>query len=83
MKMEKSNSTVMKRSKFTEAQIVRILQSYDNGRDTESICREQGISKHTFYNWRRKYVGMDALQLKELKALQEENAGLDVCRPEP
>lgn len=66
----------MRKSKFTEAQIVRILQSYDNGRDTESICREHGISKQTFYNWRKKYGGMDSQQLKELKALQEENARL-------
>lgn len=66
----------MKKIKFTEAQIVRILQSYDHGRDTEGICREHGISKQTFYNWRKKYGGMDARQLKELKALQDENARL-------
>lgn len=44
----------MKKSKFSETQIVRILQSYDHGCNTESICREYGISKQTFYNWRKK-----------------------------
>jgi len=66
----------MKKSRFTEAHIVRVLKAYDGGRDAESLCRENDISKATFYNWRKKYGGMDSQQLKELKALQDENARL-------
>ena len=66
----------MKKSKFTEAQIVKILKEYELGKQTKDICREHGIAAVTFYSWKRKYGGMDAQQLKELKALQEENTRL-------
>jgi putative transposase len=66
----------MKKSRFTEAQIVSILKEYEAGKKTTDICREQGISVPTFYQWKRKYGGMNNQQLKELKALQEENARL-------
>lgn len=66
----------MKKSKFSEAQIVKILKEYDLGKATKDICREYGIAAVTFYSWKRKYGGMDTQQLKELKALQEENARL-------
>ena len=66
----------MKKSRFTEAQIVSILKEYEVGKKTTDICREHGISVPTFYQWKRKYGGMDNQQLKELKALQEENARL-------
>lgn len=66
----------MKKSRFTEAQIVSILKEYESGKKTTDICREHGISVPTFYQWKRKYGGMDNQQLKELKALQEENARL-------
>ena len=66
----------MKKSRFTEAQIVNILKEYEAGKQTKDICREYGIAVPTFYSWRQKYGGMDAQQLKELKALQEENARL-------
>lgn len=63
----------MKKQRFTETQIVSILKQYEGGRD---LSREYGISKATLYNWRKKYVGMDAFHLKEMKALQEENRRL-------
>jgi putative transposase len=66
----------MKKSKFSESQIVKILNEYEAGKSTRDICREHGIAPPTFYNWKRKYEGMDAKQLKEFKALQEENRKL-------
>lgn len=66
----------MKKSRFTESQIVNILKEYEAGKSTKDICREYGIAPPTFYSWKRKYEGMDAKQLKELKALQEENRKL-------
>lgn len=66
----------MKKSRFTEAQIVKILKEYESGKSTKDICREYGIAAPTFYSWKQKYGGMDAQQLKELKALQEENMRL-------
>ena len=66
----------MKKSKFTESQIIKALKENESGRSVETISRELGINTGTFYNWRKKYSGMEASQLKELKDLQEENAKL-------
>lgn len=66
----------MKKSRFTEAQIVKILKEYESGKSTKDICREYGIAAPTFYSLKQKYGGMDTQQLKELKALQEENLRL-------
>lgn len=66
----------MKTSKFSEAQIVKALKEYESGRSTEEISRELGISKITFYSWKKKYAGMDSDQLKKLKELEEENRKL-------
>lgn len=66
----------MKKSRFTEAQIVSMLQQYESGLKVTDICRDKGITPATFYSWKRKYGGMDAQQLKELKSLQEENRRL-------
>ena len=66
----------MKKSKFTESQIIKVIKENEQGRKTGEICRELGIHKGTFYNWRKKYAGMDASQLKELKELKEENRRL-------
>jgi len=62
----------MKRTKFTETQIIKILQEQENGRSTADLCREHGISQATFYNWKSKYGGMDASQLKRVKELESE-----------
>ena len=53
-----------------------MLQQYESGIKVTDICREKGITTATFYSWKRKYEGMDAHQLKELKSLQEENRRL-------
>ena len=66
----------MKKSKFTEGQIIKALKENEQGRKPEDICREMGIHKGTFYNWRKKYSGMDASQLKRLKELEDENSRL-------
>lgn len=66
----------MKKTRFTESQIVGILKQYDAGKTSEAICREHKISKATFYNWRKKYNGMDTHQLRKLKDLEEENKRL-------
>jgi len=66
----------MKKSRFTESQIVNAIKQHESGRKTEDLCREYGISRGTFYHWRKKYAGMDSLQLKRLKELEEENRKL-------
>lgn len=66
----------MKKTKFTETQIVHALKEYEAGKSVTDICRDLGINKQTLYNWKNKYSGMDSSQLAELKALKEENARL-------
>lgn len=66
----------MKKSRFSESQIVNAIKQHESGRKTEEICREYGISKATFYQWRKKYAGMDSLQLRRLKELEDENRKL-------
>ena len=66
----------MKRSKFTETQIVKALKEFDSGRKAEEICRELGISTVTFYKWRQRYGGMEVKELAKMKALEEENSRL-------
>lgn len=66
----------MKKGRFTEAQIIKALQEEQAGVKAEDVCRQLGISRATFYNWKSKYSGMDASQLKHLKDLQEENRRL-------
>ena len=66
----------MKRTKFSESQIIKALKENEAGRSVEEISRELGIHKGTFYNWRKQYSGMDTSQLKELKELRDENRKL-------
>lgn len=66
----------MKRKRFTEEQIVRALKENESGRPAKEICRDLGVSTNTFYNWRKKYGGMDRSQLKKLKELEAENRRL-------
>ena len=66
----------MKRSKFTESQIIKALKENESGRSVEEISRELGINKGTFYNWRKKYGGMEVSHLRRLKELEEENRKL-------
>lgn len=62
----------MKKSKFTEAQILRIISEQEKGKTVNEICRENGISQPTFYQWKSKYMGMDLNQLKHLKEMEKE-----------
>lgn len=66
----------MKKSKFSESQIIQILKSHEAGRTVSDLCREYGISDATFYKWRKQYGGMEVDQLKRLKDLEEENRRL-------
>lgn len=66
----------MKKSKFSPSQIAQILKAFDGGKSVEELIREYGISRPTFYNWRKKYGGMQASELKRVKELEEENAKL-------
>lgn len=66
----------MKKSKFSESQIIKALKENEAGRSVEEISRELGINKGTFYNWRKKYGGMEVSHLKRLKELEVENAKL-------
>ncbi len=66
----------MKTTRFTEAQIVQALKEYETGKKVEAICRDLGVKRATFYNWKKKYSGMDGDQLKRLKELEQENQRL-------
>ena len=66
----------MKRKRFSAEQIGKILLEYDQGNSVPDISREHGVSRATFYKWRERYGGMDASDLKKLKALEEENRRL-------
>ena len=66
----------MKKTRFTETQIVSILKQQEAGRSVKDICREHSISDATFYNWKSKYGGMEASDVKRMKDLEEENARL-------
>lgn len=66
----------MKKTRFTETQIVSALKRQEGGIPTKEICRELGVSEPTFYNWKSKYGGMEASDVKRLKDLEEENSRL-------
>jgi putative transposase len=66
----------MKRSKFTDSQIMDALKRVDAGLVVPDICRELGISTATFYKWRAKYSGMDTSMMARMKELEAENARL-------
>lgn len=63
----------MKKTRFTETQIVAILKKQEAGIKTNEICREHGISEATFYNWKAKYGGLQVSEVKRLKELEAEN----------
>ena len=63
----------MRKSRFSETQIIGVLNEVEVGKTVKDVCREHGISDATFYNWRAKYGGMEVSQVKRLKELEEEN----------
>ena len=66
----------MKRSRFSEEQVISILKQQESGVSTADVCREHGISSATFYKWKAKFGGMDVSDARKLKALEDENAKL-------
>ena len=66
----------MRKSRFTETQIVKALQEHENGRDAKEICREMGITTASFYKWRQRYGGLQVNELKKVKELEQENSRL-------
>jgi len=66
----------MKRSRFTEEQIIGVLREQETGVPVADICRKHGISSPTFYNWKARYGGLDVSEARRLKALEDENAKL-------
>lgn len=66
----------MKRSRFSEEQIIGILKEQEAGYATADVCRKHGISSATFYKWKAKYGGLEVSEAKRLKALEDKNARL-------
>ena len=66
----------MKRSRFSEEQIIGVLKEQEAGSKTVDVCRKHGISDATFYKWKAKYGGMEVSEAKRLRSLEDENARL-------
>ena len=66
----------MKKSKFSDSQIISVLKQAESGTPIPDLCREHGVSNATFYKWRAKYGGMDTALMARLKELEEENRRL-------
>ena len=66
----------MKKSKFTEAQIIFAIKQSETGVSVGEVCRKMGISEATFYNWKKKFGGLGVSELRKLRQLEEENRQL-------
>lgn len=66
----------MKRKRFTEEQIIRVLKEHELGAKASDLCRKHGISEASFYNWKAKYGGLEVSEAKRLKGVESENARL-------
>ena len=63
---------IIKKTRYTESQIIKVLHEVEGGRMIKDVCREYGISEATYYNWKSKYGGMQTSQLKKMKVLEAE-----------
>ena len=66
----------MKRSRFTEEQIIAVLREQEAGVQTAEVCRKHGVSSATFYKWKAKFGGLEVSEAKQLRALEDENGRL-------
>lgn len=66
----------MKKTRFTETQILRVLKKVEGGRHVKDVCRENGVSEASYYNWKSKYGGMESADIKRMKEREEENRRL-------
>lgn len=66
----------MRKARFTEHQIITVITSVETGRTVKDVCREAGISEATYYNWKSKYDGMEASDIKKIKDLEDKNRRL-------
>ena len=66
----------MRKTRFTESQIIKVLKEVEGGRTTTEVCREYGICSATYYKWKSKYGGMEISEVKRLKELEAENRRL-------
>ena len=66
----------MRKARFTEHQIIAVIKSVEGGRTVKDVCREAGISEATYYNWKSRYGGMEASDIKKIKDLEDENPRL-------
>jgi putative transposase len=72
----KNEEILMRKSKFSDAQIMGVLRLVEGGMGLAEVCREHAISNATFYKWRSKYGGMDASMISDLKVMEDENRRL-------
>lgn len=66
----------MRRSRFSEEQVIGVLKAVESGRKVSDVCREHGISQGTYFRWKAKYGGMDVSEARRLRELEEENRRL-------
>ncbi len=66
----------MRKSRFTESQIIKVLKEVEGGRTAVDVCRDYGISNATYYKWKSKYGGMEMADIRRLKELEDENRRL-------
>ena len=66
----------MRKARFTENQIIAVIKSVEAGRTVKDVCREAGISEATWYNWKSRYGGMEASDIKKIKDLEDESRRL-------